>query len=115
MSKLNILVTSEEFHSYLNQSWENPEYNHPASQKVLSSLKKVKLTKGCQEFENLRDTKCAFCMQDFMDDGKEIVMLECHTFCSDCIIQWLENHNDTCPICRKTVGVSAKKDSVNNV
>ena len=102
---LNNLVKSEEFHSYLNQSWEAPEYNHPASKKVISSLKKVKLTADCPELEELKESKCAICMSQFeQNDEKEVTMLGCHSFCTECITPWLENHNDTCPICRKKVG-----------
>lgn len=102
--ELKNLMVSQEFHSYLNQSWESPVYNHPASKKVISSLKTIKLTKGCEEFKSLKDDKCAVCMHDFVEDEREVVMLDCHSFCKECILPWLENHNDTCPVCRKTVG-----------
>jgi len=99
------LATSEEFHSYLNQSWDPPEHNHPASKEVISGLKKVKLTTDCPELESLKENKCAICMSEFtQDDEKEVTMLGCHSFCTECITPWLEEHNDTCPICRKTVG-----------
>ena len=102
---LNKLVTSEEFHSYLNQSWETPVHNHPASKEVISGLKKVKLTKDCPELESLKGNKCAICMSEFtQNDEKEVTMLGCHSFCTECITPWLEEHNDTCPVCRKTVG-----------
>jgi len=106
---LNSLVESIEFHSYLNQSWESPVYNHPASQEALANLKKVNLTKECKELENFKGESCAICMEDFIPDGREIIMLKCHSFCSACILQWLENHNDTCPVCRKTVGEPVQK------
>mgnify|MGYP006422115455 CR=1 FL=1 len=101
---LKILLVSDEFHSYLNQSWETPEYNHPASNTVISNLKKVKLTDECIETTSLLDSKCAICLMQFKkEDDKEITLLGCHSFCSECILPWLENHNDTCPICRKKV------------
>jgi hypothetical protein len=102
--ELKNLMVSEEFHSYLNQSWDTPVYNHPASKKVISSLKTIKLTKGCEEFKSLKDDKCAVCMNEFVEDEREVVMLDCHSFCKECIIPWLEKHNDTCPVCRKIVG-----------
>jgi len=104
--ELKTLITSEAFHNYLNQSWESPVYNHPASKTVISNLKTVKLTKGCEEFKCLQDNKCAICMYEFVEDDREVVMLDCHSFCKECILPWLENHNDTCPVCRKTVGKS---------
>jgi len=106
---LEKLSKSEEFHSYLNQSWESPVYNHPASQEALENLKKINLTNESEEFKILKDKKCAICMEDFLPDGREVVMLKCHSFCSGCILEWLENHNDTCPVCRKTVGEPVHK------
>jgi len=103
------LVNSSDFHSFINNSWETPVFNHPASEEEISSLKIIKLEKGCKEFEELKDTKCAICMQDFEEDGREVTMLGCHNFCKDCIMPWLENHNDTCPVCRKKIGSSLEK------
>lgn len=111
---LKNLLESTEFHSYLNQSWENPIYNHPATQETLSELKKIKLTEDCEHFEKLKNDTCAICMDEFVTDGREVIMLKCHSFCSKCILEWLENHNDTCPVCRKTVGEPVKKiESIN--
>jgi len=109
---LKTLIESTEFHSYLNQSWENPVYNHPATQEMLSGLKKINLTEDSEDLDKLKDIKCAICMDEFIPDGREIIMLKCHSFCSKCILEWLENHNDTCPVCRKTVGECEKKTVV---
>lgn len=103
------LVNSSDFHSFINNSWETQVFNHPASEEEISSLKIIKLEKGCKEFEELKDTKCAICMQDFEEDGRQVTMLGCHSFCKDCIMPWLENHNDTCPVCRKKIGSSLEK------
>jgi hypothetical protein len=99
------LVNSSDFHSFINDSWETPVFNHPASQEALASLKTIKLEKDSQQFKDLNETKCAICMQDFEDDGREVTLLGCHTFCKDCIMPWLENHNDTCPVCRNKIGI----------
>ena len=110
---LDKLSKSEEFHSYLNQSWESPVYNHPASQEALNNLKKINLTKESKELETLKDKKCAICMEEFIPDGREVIMLSCHSFCAKCILEWLENHNDTCPVCRKCINDksnNSKKD-----
>ena len=107
------LSQSSEFHSYLNQSWESPVYNHPASQEALSNLKKINLTNESKELDTLKGKKCAICMEEFLPDGREVVMLKCHSFCSGCILEWLENHNDTCPVCRKTVGEPINKKRKN--
>ena len=104
LSSLNNLIRSEEFHSYLNESWETPHFNYPVSQEIISSLKKVKLSKECKFLEKLKETNCPICMTQFeQDDNKEVTMLDCHSFCTDCINIWLGTHNDTCPVCRKKV------------
>ena len=48
---------------------------------------------------------CNICLED----TKTLYVTPCrHSFCKECILPWLENHNDTCPICRKTVGKSCE-------
>ena len=111
--ELKKLLSSEEFHSYLNQSWESPVYNHPASKDEISKLKKISLTEDEEEYKNLKDKKCSICMDEFLADGREVIMLSCHSFCAKCILEWLENHNDTCPVCRKCINDksnNSKKD-----
>lgn len=112
--ELKKLIISEEFHSYLNQSWDSPVYNHPASKDVLSKLKSVKLTENLDEYNDLKGKKCAICMDDFLPDGREVTILSCHSFCSKCILEWLENHNDTCPICRKCINEDQIKNKSND-
>ena len=99
---LEELIGSSEFHSYLNESWETEIYNHPASKESILNLNKVILTKDSKDFDELKECKCAICMDNFTEN-KEVTRLECHSFCSGCINEWLENHNDCCPICRKKV------------
>lgn len=112
LESLNNLIKSEEFHSYLNQSWETPNFNHPASQEIISSLKKVKLSKDCKYLEELEKTNCSICMTQFeQDDDMEVTMLGCHSFCTECINVWLGNHNDTCPVCRKKVNDVLQQDN----
>lgn len=101
--KLKILVNSSEFHSYLNQSWESPIYNHPATKDAIDKLKRIKLTEESNDYKDLKDKKCSICMEEFKADGREIIRLKCHSFCSGCILEWLENHNNNCPVCRNPV------------
>ena len=53
--------------------------------------------------KDLKGVNCAICQDDFVPDGREVTMLGCHTFCSNCIGKWLGEYNDTCPICRKKI------------
>ena len=46
---LKTLVNSSEFHSYLNQSWESPIYNHPATKDAIDNLERTKLTEECNK------------------------------------------------------------------
>lgn len=113
--ELTTLVNSEEFHSYLNQSWESPVYNHPASKEDINSLKTISLTKESLELEHLKDEKCSICMENFLPDGRDVTMLECHSFCTKCIGEWLGNHNDCCPVCRKSISKCTEKSKEKDV
>ena len=53
------LVNSSDFHSFINDSWDTPVFNHPASEETINSLKTIKLEKDCHEFKELKDTTCA--------------------------------------------------------
>ena len=101
--KLKLLMVSTEFHSYLNESWEIQVYNHPASSDVIKNLEKKKLIENSKDYIELKGKNCSICMEEFKPNGMEIIKLKCHSFCSDCILQWLKNHNDNCPVCRKSV------------
>ena len=37
------------------------------------------------------------------NEPTKITLLDCHTFCTECIMPWLQECNDTCPICRKKI------------
>ena len=113
--ELSTLLNSEEFHSYLNQSWESPVYNHPASKEDIDSLKTVILTKESLELEHLKDDKCSICMENFLPDGRSVTMLGCHSFCTKCIGEWLGNHNDCCPVCRKSISTCNQNKKEDNV
>ena len=42
-------------------------------------------------FHIIADALKMFTKEDFIPDGREVIMLKCHPFCSTCILQWLEN------------------------
>jgi len=61
--------------------------------------------------------ECPVC---FNESETTIKLKKCnHTFCENCIYNWLKNHNNTCPICRINVifdnNVDNNKDTkINN-
>ena len=107
ITKLNELSESQEFVSFVLQSWESKTYNHPAPKEVLDCLKQDLLDseEKLQQY-NLKDERCAICMDTFTvkpNEPTKITLLGCHTFCTECIMPWLQECNDTCPICRKKI------------
>jgi len=47
-------------------------------------------------------TECNICYNNFNNNTK-IVILNCignHIYCYECIINWLKNYNNNCPICK---------------
>lgn len=54
-----------------------------------------------EEVENIETTfqtfRCGICLNNKIKGKK----LRCkHTFCEKCIIKWLTEHSNSCPICR---------------
>lgn len=107
VDKIIDLVQSQEFISYVLQSWDSKTYNHPAPKEVLDCLKQDVLDSEEKLLQyNLKDERCAICMDTFTvksDEPFKITQLGCHTFCTECIMPWLQECNDTCPVCRKKI------------
>lgn len=92
----------------LNQ-WESPG-SPPASKEDIDNLPLVTITQEHIDSES----QCSVCMEDFHLDGV-VRSLPCqHLFHTDCINPWLSLHN-TCPICRKTLGMPAAEAEETNV
>jgi E3 ubiquitin-protein ligase RHA2 len=56
------------------------------------------------------DVKCTVCLGKMVKD-EEVSELPCnksHIFHKDCILGWLKNYNNRCPICRKECGDGKK-------
>lgn len=56
------------------------------------------------------DEKCTVCLGKMVKD-EEVSELPCnksHVFHKDCILGWLKNYNNRCPICRKECGDGKK-------
>jgi len=107
VDKIIDLVQSQEFISYVLQSWDSKTYNHPAPKEVLDCLKQDVLDSEEKLLQyNLKDERCAICMDTFSvksDEPFKITQLGCHTLCTECIMPWLQECNDTCPVCRKKI------------
>ncbi|KAL2974959.1 hypothetical protein AAZX31_14G132000 [Glycine max] len=55
---------------------------------------------------------CPICMDEFKVGGDKACQLPCtHTYCSECILRWLDN-NKTCPVCRLQLN-GCSFDSIN--
>ena len=101
--ELDNLVKSETFVQFITNEWEVKTYNHPASEKTISGLKHQKLIDQNKIIElNLANESCAICLEKFKV-GTEVTILNCHAFCKECIMPWLSQHNNTCPVCRKCI------------
>ena len=110
--RLTTLLHSEEFISYVNESWADPNYCHPIDKKEINKLETKILNEENIKVHNLEKEFCAICQDNFVADNRKITLLECHVFCTECITPWLEKYNDICPICRKKVcSDDTKKDS----
>jgi hypothetical protein len=75
---------------------DKPKYKH-----VLSAKGKEQLCKHNFTIEKFKEQqKCPILQEKFIQ-GEEVISLPCtHIFKPDAIIQWLENENATCPVCR---------------
>ncbi|KAK9938136.1 hypothetical protein M0R45_014892 [Rubus argutus] len=67
----------------------------PVSKSAIKELERVRL-----------DRSCGICMEDF-EDGFIATRFPClHIFHGHCILSWLENHHNYCPMCRYPVPTS---------
>jgi len=75
---------------------EPPPFRNVITKKEKSKLKRVKYA----EIEEKDISCCPITQEDFKDDD-DIIVLPCkHYFSDKAIINWLENENAVCPICR---------------
>lgn len=106
--ELDNLVKSETFVQFITNEWEVKTYNHPASEKAIAGLRHEKLIDQNKIIElNLANENCAICLEKFKV-GTEVTILKCHAFCKECIMPWLSQHNNTCPVCRKCIDDEVK-------
>ena len=76
------------------------EVNNGLDPAFLNNLPSTKL----RDISKLEDDKknCIICMEDFKVDD-EVIFLPClHIFHKDCILEWLNRHDD-CPICKNKI------------
>ena len=84
--------------------------------KKIPELKKILTKKAHKPTEedlkkNPDNNECVICFDDFMEDGKEIVELDCnnkHVFHLECLEKWIEKNNN-CPMCREEINVNEEK------
>ena len=74
------------------------------NQNLLENIEDLNVIK----YENLDEhtknkyIECNICYEQFNNDTN-VVLLNCdgkHIYCNDCIVVWLKDYNNTCPICK---------------
>jgi hypothetical protein len=51
---------------------------------------------------------CAICQSDY-EAGDKLLHLPClHAFHEDCVMPWLQNHSNKCPICKTGIGANGE-------
>lgn len=46
---------------------------------------------------------CSICLEDFTDNGIQMVLPCAHAFHPQCVKKWLTMHSSTCPLCKQDV------------
>jgi SUMO ligase MMS21 Smc5/6 complex component len=99
LSRINILNTT-----YENQLNNNMTPYQPFQDVLITTddtdIKNLEINK----LENNLNIDCSICISALIKDD-EIIKTKCnHTFHKDCIIKYLKEYNNKCPICRTEVG-----------
>lgn len=85
------MVEVESEHTYIYRN-----YLRPAPQAVMDVICSMKIT---EEYRREK-SQCPICKEEFKV-GEEAIQLPCkHSYCSHCILRWL-NLRNTCPVCRR--------------
>ena len=56
--------------------------------------------------QTMKELECCICMEKFGPEDKQITQLKCnetHLFHTECIIGWINEGNNTCPLCREPI------------
>jgi hypothetical protein len=108
--KLIELSNSETFIQYVTNEWNSKIHNTPVTKETIECLRHEKINSDEKLKElKLENENCAICFDNFKSDNTEITLLGCHSFCKECILPWFKE-NDTCPICRKKIDYTEKKN-----
>lgn len=68
-----------------------------------SEFGKVIMHRGCIDFTYQKEINCTICTDDFQN-GERLSILRCsHIFHANCLKRWLENYQNSCPLCRSYV------------
>ena len=99
LSRINILNTT-----YENQLNNNMTPYQPFQDVLITTddidIEKLKINK----LKNNLNINCSICISSLIKDD-EIIKTKCnHTFHKDCIIKYLKEYSNKCPICRTEVG-----------
>ena len=53
--------------------------------------------------EEVKLEKCAICMDDIGLQNLANLDCCCHKFCLECITKWVEEVENTCPLCKQSI------------
>lgn len=82
--------------------------NPPEDVKIVSSKEDINKMENIifEKFktnELCKNTQCNICLEEY-EDSDYLILFKCnHYFHKDCIIKWLEDNSNKCPICREEV------------
>ena len=88
-----------------NLDTQNIVQNNSLTENVIIALTDEEFDKIEEiKYEDIDDqNKCNICLDTFEESSK-ILKLKCgHIFHYDCIKNWLQNHNNKCPVCREEI------------
>lgn len=102
---LNLNLNYLEYYNLINNELINLEnIENVDNNNLLKNVNELNKKKYFELDSDIKDkyTECIICYNKF-DNDNDIVILNCngnHIYCYNCIVYWLQNHTNKCPICK---------------
>lgn len=83
---------------------DNYDDDYNDNNNLLTNENELNIMKYKDVEDELRNkyNDCNICYNTFNDDI-DVVLLDCvgnHIYCHNCIVEWLKNYNNSCPVCK---------------